>query len=233
MNEKFSRFINLIGTEKFNKLAKSHVAVFGIGGVGGYTVEALVRSGVGSIDLIDSDTVDVTNLNRQIIATENTVGKNKTDVCEERILAINPEIKVKKHNIFYSADTFNEINLKEYDYVVDAIDSVTSKILLIEECIKNNVPIISSMGTGNKLEASMLEVADISKTSVCPLARVMRYELKKRGITHLKVVYSKEKPVGNVIDGESKRIPASSPFVPACAGMILAGEVVKNLIDIS
>ncbi|MBE6749721.1 MAG: tRNA threonylcarbamoyladenosine dehydratase [Ruminococcaceae bacterium] len=233
MNEKFSRFINLIGTEKFEKLSNSRVAVFGIGGVGGYAVEALVRAGVGSIDLVDSDTVDITNLNRQIIATEKTIGRNKVDACEERILEINPQINVLKHNIFYSDKTASEINLRDYDYVIDAIDSVTSKILLIEECVKNNIPIISSMGTGNKLEASMLEVADISKTSVCPLARVIRYELKKRGISHLKVVYSKEKPIEKVENVENKRIPASSPFVPACAGMILAGEVIKNLIDIS
>ena len=231
MNQ-FSRSELLLGKEGMSKLKNASVAVFGIGGVGGYVVEGLVRSGIGSIDLIDSDNVDITNLNRQIIATHKTVGLPKTEVANQRITDINPEITVTSHNVFFDNTTEKDFDFSKYDYIVDAIDTVTSKLLLIAKAEKSGVPIISCMGTGNKLNAAMLEVSDIYKTSVCPLARVMRYELKKRGIKKLKVVYSKEEPIKPVIQNEEKgrHIPASSPFVPAAAGMIIAGEVVKDLI---
>ena len=232
MDIQFSRTQLLMGQENLIKLKNSRVAVFGIGGVGGYVVEGLVRSGIGSIDLIDSDNVDITNLNRQIIATHKTVGLPKTEVATQRITDINPEITVTSHNVFFDNTTEKDFDFSKYDYIVDAIDTVTSKLLLIAKAEKAEVPIISCMGTGNKLNAAMLEVSDIYKTSVCPLARVMRYELKKRGIKKLKVVYSKEEPIKPVIQNEEKgrHIPASSPFVPAAAGMIIAGEVVKDLI---
>lgn len=226
MENKFSRTEKLIGKDALEKLKNSRVGVFGIGGVGGYAVEGLVRSGIGHIDIIDSDKVDITNLNRQIIATEKTVGINKVDAARERILTINPDIEINCYNLFYNSETANLFNFEDYDYIVDAIDSVSSKIELIINAQKANTPIISCMGTGNKLNAADLEVADIYKTSVCPLARVMRYELKKRGIKKLKVVYSKETP----INPNGERIPASVAFVPAAAGMIIAGEVVKDLI---
>ncbi len=228
MNNIFTRTEMLIGKNRLEKLKNSRVAVFGIGGVGGYVVEALVRSGIGAIDLIDSDVVDATNLNRQIIATQNTIGKPKVEAARQRILEINPDITVTCHNVFYSKDTAALFDFKAYDYIVDAIDSVTSKIELILNAQALAVPIISSMGTGNKLNAAELEVADIYKTSVCPLARVMRYELKKRGVKKLKVVYSKEEPIKPISD--DPRTPASSAFVPAAAGMIIAGEVIKDLI---
>lgn len=232
MDTGFSRTEQLIGCENINKLKNSRVAVFGIGGVGGFTVEALARVGVGALDLIDNDTVNITNLNRQIIATNKTIGKFKVDVAAERIIEINPEIMVATHKIFFNNETLNSFDFTKYDYVVDAIDTVTSKILLITKCNELNIPIISSMGTGNKLEASMLEVSDIYKTSVCPLARVMRYELKKRGIKRLKVVYSKEEPIKPTVQGEEfgKHIPSSAVFVPAAAGIIIAGEVAKDII---
>ncbi len=229
MNEQFSRTEALIGKDNLNKLKNSRVAVFGIGGVGGYAVEALVRSGIGHIDIIDNDKIDISNINRQIIATHNTVGQYKVEAAQNRIFEINPECTVKKHKIFYSGETEHLIDLKTYDYIIDAIDSVTSKILLICNAKAKNIPIISSMGTGNKLEAARLEVCDIYKTSVCPLAKVMRYELKKRGIKSLKVVYSMEEPLKPM--HENPRIPASVPFVPAAAGMLLAGEVIKDLIE--
>ena len=232
MDTQFSRTECLLGSENINKLKKSRVAIFGIGGVGGFVVEALARVGVGSLDIIDDDTVNITNLNRQIIATTNTVGKFKVDVAAERIAEINPEIIVTKHKLFFSEESLNSFDFTKYDYVIDAIDTVTSKILLITICKELEIPIISSMGTGNKLDASMLEVADISKTSVCPLARVMRYELKKRNIKKLKVVYSKEEPIKPTIQKEEsgRHIPASAVFVPAAAGMIIAGEVTKDII---
>lgn len=228
MNNIFTRTEMLIGKNRLEKLKNSRVAVFGIGGVGGYVVEALVRSGIGAIDLIDSDVVDATNLNRQIIATQNTIGKPKVEAARQRILEINPDITVTCHNVFYNKETAAQFDFKAYDYIVDAIDSVTSKIELILNAQALAVPIISSMGTGNKLNAAELEVADIYKTSVCPLARVMRYELKKRGVKKLKVVYSKEEPIKPISD--DPRTPASSAFVPATAGMIIAGEVIKDLI---
>lgn len=226
----FSRTEMLFGKANLEKLKNCRVAVFGIGGVGGYTVEALVRSGIGSIDLIDSDTVDITNLNRQIIATKSTVGVLKTEAAKQRILDINPNTKVTTHNIFYSKDVSFEFT--KFDYIVDAIDTVTSKIQLIINAQNSNIPIISSMGTGNKLNAYELEVTDIYKTSVCPLARIMRYELKKQGVKKLKVVYSKEQPIKPEISGDGKIVPASVAFVPACAGMIIAGEVIKDILNI-
>ena len=225
MDNKFSRTERLIGSDALEKLKKSRVGVFGVGGVGGYAVEGLVRSGIGHIDIIDSDKVDITNLNRQIIATEKTVGKDKVDAAKERILSINPDIDIKCYNLFYNSETAGLFNFADYDYIIDAIDSVSSKIELIINAQKVNTPIISCMGTGNKINAADLEVADIYKTSVCPLARVMRYELKKRGIKKLKVVYSKETP----INPNGERTPASVAFVPAAAGMIIAGEVIKDL----
>lgn len=231
--EQFSRIINLIGENGLKILNKSRIAVFGIGGVGGYAVEALARSGIGTIDIIDSDAVDISNLNRQIIATHNSVGFQKVDIAEKRIFDINPHITVNKYPVFFNQDTVNDFDFTKYNYVIDAIDTVSSKLLLIETAQKNNTPIISSMGTGNKLDATKLEVSDIYKTSVCPLARVMRYELKKRGIKKLKVVYSKEEPIKpiNQENEKGRNIPASMVFVPACAGMTLASEVVKDLIS--
>ena len=216
------------------KLKNARIAVFGIGGVGGYTVEALVRSGIGTIDIFDNDTVCLTNLNRQIIATRETIGKYKVDVMKERALSINPDITVNTHNCFYMPDNADEYDFSEYDYVVDAIDTVTAKIELVMRAKAANVPIISCMGAGNKLDAWRFEVADIYKTSVCPLARTMRYELRKRGVKKLKVVYSQEKPIRPVEATEeesAKRdIPGSTAFVPAAAGLIAAGEVIKDIV---
>ena len=232
INEKNSRTINLIGEENLNKLKNFRVAVFGIGGVGGFALEGLARSGIGEIDIIDSDDVDISNLNRQIIALENTIGMSKVDVADSRIKSINPDIKVNKHKTFFSKDTIDIFNFDKYDYIIDAIDTVTSKLLLIETAVKHNIPIISSMGTGNKLCPEMLEISDIYKTSVCPLAKVMRYELKKRGIKKLKVVYSKEESIKPTVQNteNSRHIPASMVFVPATAGMILACETIKDLL---
>ena len=230
MDTAFSRTEQLLGFDNINKLKNSHVAVFGVGGVGGYVVESLARVGIGAIDLIDNDTVNITNINRQIIATHNTIGHYKVDAAKQRINEINPETIVTTHKIFLNEENIDTINFSEFDYVVDAIDTVTSKILLITKCKEIGIPIISSMGTGNKLNASMLEVADIYKTSVCPLARVMRYELKKRGVKKLKVVYSKDLPKTQETDG-SRHIPASAVFVPAAAGMIIGGVVTKDLIS--
>lgn len=249
MLNQFSRTQLIFGKEAMDKLANSRVAVFGIGGVGGYTVEALVRSGIGAIDIIDDDKVCLTNINRQIFATRKTVGKYKVDVAEERILDINPDIKVTKHRTFYSPETASEFDFSQYDYVVDAIDTVTGKLELVENAKKCGTPIICSMGAGNKVDASAFEVTDIFKTSVCPLAKAMRYELKRRGIKHLKVVYSKEQPVKPVEDmaiscrshcvcppgtarkcTQRRQIPGSTAFVPSTVGLIIAGEVVKDLI---
>ncbi len=228
----FSRTALLIGEEGVEKLKKARVAVFGVGGVGGYVVEALARSGVGSLDLVDKDTVSVSNLNRQIIALHSTVGKLKTEVAAARAKDINPEIAVRCHNVFYLPETANQFDFSSYDYVVDAIDTVSGKIALIAQAKAANIPVISSMGAGNKLDPTAFEVADISKTSVCPLARVMRRELKKRGIDHVKVVYSKEEPLpSKEIDEESgKPIAGSIAFVPSVVGLIIASEVVKDLI---
>ncbi len=231
MLEIFSRTQMLIGKDNIEKLQKSRVAVFGLGGVGGFAVEALVRTGIGAVDIIDNDSVDITNINRQIIATHSTIGQNKTDVFEKRLLDINPEIKITKHNLFFSNETSDQFDFSQYDYIVDAIDTVSAKIELILKANESNTPIISSMGTGNKLNPTELEVTDIYKTSVCPLARVMRYELKKRGVKKLKVVYSKEEPKKAYDDDKlNGRIPASASFVPATAGLIIASEVVKDII---
>lgn len=236
MPEQFDRTELLIGKDGLEKLHNSRVAVFGVGGVGGYVVEALVRCGIGAIDLIDNDDVCLSNLNRQIIALHSSVGKSKVEVAKNRILDINPNVKVKTHKLFYTPETKGEINFNEYDYVVDAIDTVVGKISLIEETKKNGVPIICSMGTGNKMNPTKLEVTDISKTSVCPLARVIRTELKKRKISKVKVVYSKEEPIKvNKRYEESnpkRQVPGSNSFVPPVAGLIIASEVVKDLINI-
>lgn len=228
----FSRTAFLLGEEGLQKLKKSRVAVFGIGGVGGYVAEALARSGVGALDLIDKDVVSVSNINRQIIALHSTVGRKKTEVMAERIKDINPEIQVTVHDVFYLPETAAEFDFSKFDYVVDAIDTVSGKIALVEQACRVNTPVISSMGAGNKLDPTAFEVTDISKTSVCPLARVMRRELKKRGIERLKVVYSREEPKDSgCVDEESgKPIPGSIAFVPSVVGLILAGEVIKDLI---
>ncbi|MCD7903493.1 MAG: tRNA threonylcarbamoyladenosine dehydratase [Oscillospiraceae bacterium] len=233
MTTQFSRTELLLGEAGMARLFCARVAVFGIGGVGGYVVEALARSGVGSLDLIDDDRACLTNLNRQILATHATVGQYKVDVAQARILEINPNAKVTGHKIFFSPQTERLFDFSQYDYVVDAVDTVTAKLTLVELTNRAGVPIISCMGAGNKLDASAFEVADISKTSVCPLARVMRRELKRRGIFHLKVVYSKEPPVTPLTappEGSQRRqIPGSNAFVPAAAGLILAGEVVRDI----
>ena len=235
MDTQFSRLELLLGKENIEKLKNARIAVFGIGGVGGYAVEALARCGVGTIDLIDNDTVSITNINRQIIATHKTVDIPKTKAMAERIAEINPEIKTVQHDLFYSTDTADQIDLSVYDYVIDAIDTVSAKIELIIRCSELNIPIISCMGTGNKLDATKLEVCDIYKTSVCPLAKVMRYELKKRCIKKLKVVYSKEEPIKPTVQPQEfgRHIPASAVFVPACAGMILASEAIKDILQLT
>ena len=212
------------------RLSSSRVAVCGIGGVGGFTVEALARSGVGAIDLIDHDKVCLTNINRQIIATHKTVGKYKVDAAAERILEINPDCKVTAHKIFYMPDTQDGFDFSPFDYIVDAIDTVTGKLLIAENAVECGVPVISCMGAGNKLDPTAFEVADIFETSVCPLAKVMRRELKKRGIERLKVVYSKEEPKKPV--ATEPRVPASNAFVPSVAGLIIAGEVIKDLTGV-
>lgn len=219
----------LLGEEGMARLKNARVAVFGVGGVGGYAVEALVRSGVGTIDIFDHDVVSVTNLNRQIIATRDTIGRYKVDVMKERALSINPDAVINAHNCFYMPDNADEYDFSVYDYIIDAIDTVTGKIEIIMRANEAGVKVISCMGTGNKLDASAFKVADIYKTSVCPLARVMRYELRKRGIKRLKVVYSEEKPIQGKSDTEAENAPASVVFAPAVAGMIAAGEVIKDL----
>ena len=246
MSDIFSRTELLVGDEAMDILANSRVAVFGVGGVGGYAVEALARSGVGALDLIDDDKVCVTNINRQIIALGSTVGMYKVDAAAERIRDINPECKVTCHKMFYMPDTAHMLDFSQYDYIVDAIDTVTGKIEIIMQAEKAGVPVISSMGAGNKLDPTAFEVADIYKTSVCPLARAMRYQLKRRGIKKLKVVYSKEQPIapqGQAVDdgsgntdmrtGTAKRsTPGSTAFVPSVAGLIIGGEVIKDLIKL-
>lgn len=230
----FSRSELLWGENSTEIMKNSTVAVFGLGGVGGYTVEALARMGVGNLHIIDSDTVSVSNINRQIIALHSTVGRKKTEVFKERILDINPGCNVTVHDVFYLPQTGGDFDFSAFDYVVDAIDTVSAKIDIIERCTKLGVPVISSMGTGNKLNPAELTVADIYQTSVCPLARVMRYELKKRNIDKLKVVYSAEKPRKTLTECENegkKPIPGSNPFVPPVAGLIIASEVVKDLLE--
>lgn len=234
MPDQFSRTQLLIGSNAVSRLKSSRVAVFGIGGVGSYTVEALARSGVGTLDLIDNDTVSLTNLNRQLIALHSTVGKYKVDAAKERLLDINPDIKINTYKTFYTTETAADFDFSQYDYIVDAIDTVSGKIELIMQANQVQVPIISSMGAGNKLDAAAFEIADIYKTSVCPLARVMRRELKKRGIEKLKVVYSKEEPHTPLEEsdediGKRRQIPASIAFVPSVVGLIIAGEVIKDL----
>ena len=235
MNNQFLRTEMLIGKDAVEKLNNSRVAVFGVGGVGGYVVEALSRAGVGNIDIIDNDTISVSNLNRQIIALNSTVGKNKVDVSKARLLDINPNLKVETYKCFFTRNT--EFDFSKYDYVVDAIDTVVGKLELITRAKSANVPIICSMGTGNKMNPTMFEVADISKTSVCPLAKVIRQELKKRRIKKVKVVYSKEMPLKPIVaedmsvETKGGRIaPASNSFCPAVAGLIIASEVIKDLI---
>ena len=249
MLNQFSRTQLLIGEEGINRLKGAKVAVFGIGGVGGYVCEALVRSGVGAFDLIDDDKVCLTNLNRQIIATRKTIGKYKVDVMKERILDINPDADVQVHKCFFLPESAADFPFEEYDYIVDAVDTVTAKISLVMKAKELNIPIISSMGAGNKLDASLFKVADIYQTKVCPLAKVMRRELKKRGVKKLKVVYSEEQPMTPIEDmaiscrsncicppgaahkcTERRAIPGSVAFVPSVAGLIIAGEVVKDLI---
>lgn len=248
MPDQFSRTELLLGKENMNRLKNARVAVFGIGGVGGYTVEALARSGIGTLDLIDDDKICLTNINRQIIATRKTVGRYKVDVAKERVLEINPDARINTYQTFYLPETADQFDFKNYDYVVDAIDTVTGKLGLAEQAVKCGVPIISSMGAGNKLDPTAFQVADISKTSVCPLAKVMRRELKKRGIYHLKVVFSTEKPLTPIEDEETgckkncvcppgavrkcsqrRQIPGSTAFVPSVVGLIIAGEIVKDL----
>lgn len=227
MQEQFKRTAMLIGEGAVERLSKCRVAVFGIGGVGGYVVEALARSGVGKLDLIDNDKVSITNINRQIIATYDTLDEFKADVAKERVLSINKEAEVNVFKTFYLPENSAQFDFSKYDYIVDAVDTVTAKIEIIVNAEKAKVPVISSMGTGNKLEPAMLEIDDIYKTSVCPLAKVMRHELRKRGIKKLKVLYSKEIP----LKSEGDRVPGSIAFVPSVAGLIIAGEVIKDLLN--
>lgn len=232
MNERFSRTELLFGSKAMEKLKNAHVCVFGVGGVGGFVCEALARSGVGALSLVDNDTVSITNINRQIFATASTVGMMKTAAAKKRLIDINPDIKITEYNIFYLPETESEIDLTKFDYVVDAIDTITAKIHLAQRCEELNVPLISSMGTGNKLDPKQFEVTDIYKTSVCPLARVMRTELKKRGVKKLKVVYSKEQPQNAVADtANGRHAPGSCAFVPSVAGLVIASEVVKGLTN--
>lgn len=250
MLNQFSRTQLIFGIEAMEKLSQSCVAIFGVGGVGGYTIEALARSGVGATDLIDDDRICLTNLNRQLLATRDTVGQYKVDVAEKRIHSINPDCKVITHKTFYMPETKHMFDFTEYDYIVDAIDTVKGKLELVMNAKAAGTPIISSMGAGNKVNAAAFEVADIYETSVCPLARVMRYECRKRGIKSLKVVYSKEKPIRPLEDmsiscrkhcicppGTARKctqrrdIPGSTAFVPSAAGLIIAGEVIKDLIE--
>ncbi|MBQ3132688.1 MAG: tRNA threonylcarbamoyladenosine dehydratase [Clostridia bacterium] len=232
MREEFSRTAALFGEAAIARLADKRVAVFGLGGVGGYAVEALARAGVGALDLIDNDTVSLSNINRQLLALHSTVGQPKTAVAAARVRDIFPDCTVRTWELFYSAETADSMDLSVYDYVVDAIDTVSAKLELVSRCAAVGVPIISCMGTGNKLDPTQFEVADISKTSVCPLAKVMRVELRRRGITHLPVVYSREQPQKRVADEAGGRhAPASAPFVPGAAGLLLAGEVIQLLIN--
>lgn len=242
MDSEFSRTALLVGDKGMEKLSRARVAVFGVGGVGGYVVEALARSGIGALELIDNDKVSPSNINRQIIATHSTIGRYKVDVAKERILDINPAALVGTHKVFYLPETASAFNFYDYDYVVDAIDTVTGKIALVMQAERSHTPIISSMGAGNKLDASAFQVADIYETSICPLAKVMRRELKKRGIEKLKVVYSQEKPLTPKSDTDvindanesdigvrKRQTPGSVSFVPSVAGLIIAGEVIKDI----
>ena len=234
MLNQFSRLELLLGKEALDKLAAKNVLVFGLGGVGGNVCDALVRSGIQNITIVDNDKVSVTNINRQLIANMNTVGKYKTDVMEEHLLSINPKVNVTKMNLFFLPENKEEIDFSKYNYVVDAIDTVSSKIEIIKICKSLQIPVISALGCGNKLDPTLLEVSDLAKTSYDPLAKVLRRELKKYGITHLKVIYSKEQPIelkGEIEEeNDKKRIPGSSAFVPPVAGIIIASEVVKDLL---
>ncbi len=249
MLNEFSRTQLLYGKNAMEKLAQSRVAVFGIGGVGGYAVEALARSGIGALDLIDDDRICRTNINRQVLATRKTIGKYKVDVAAERIQEISPECTVRTYKTFYLPETQDQFDFTDYDYIIDAIDTVTGKLAIIENAKKENVPVISAMGAGNKIDPSRFEVADIYETAICPLARVMRHECRKRGIDKLKVVYSKEKPIRPIEDmsiscrqhcicppgtvrkcTERRDIPGSTAFVPSVVGLIIAGEIVNDLI---
>ena len=249
MLNQFSRTQMLFGADGMEKLRRARVAVFGIGGVGGYAVEALARSGVGALDLIDDDRVCLTNLNRQIIATRSTVGQYKVDAAQQRILDINPDAVVRTYKTFYTPETADQFDFTQFDYIVDAIDTVTGKLALAEQAERAGTPIISCMGAGNKLDPTAFEVTDIYKTSVCPLARVMRKELRKRGVRKLKVVYSKEEAMTPIDDmsiscrthcicppgtarkcTQRRQVPGSNAFVPAAAGLILAGEVIRDLV---
>lgn len=237
MSKQFDRTKRLLGKEAMEKLKNARVAVFGIGGVGGHAADALVRSGVGAIDIVDSDVVAESNINRQLIATTKTIGRKKVEVMQEHLLEINPQVQIYAHECFFLPETQEQFDFTKYDYVIDAVDTVTAKLALVEACQTAGVPIISSMGAGNKLDPTAFEVADIYKTSVCPLAKVMRRELKKRNIKHLKVVYSKEEPLEPIADETfvsdevraRRATPGSIAFVPSVAGLILAGEVVKDL----
>ena len=235
MREEILRTGMLLGADAMERLAAARVAVFGLGGVGGYAVEALARSGIGALDLIDHDTVSRSNINRQILATQSTVGLPKTEAARRRVQDIDPEVKVRVWPVFYNAETADSFDFTQYDYIVDAIDTVTGKLALVERAREAGIPIICCMGTGNKLDASAFEVADIFKTTMCPLARIMRKELGKRGIKHLKVVYSKEEaltPTGWEEEAAAigkRQIPGSVSFVPGAAGLILAGEVIKDI----
>ena len=235
MNEQFFRTAMLLGEDAMERLKNAHVAVFGIGGVGGYVVEALARAGIGHLTLIDSDTVSLSNLNRQLLATHSTLGMPKVEAAKKRILDINPEAQVETYPIFYTPETAHLLDFTRFDYIVDAIDTVTGKLALVERANAAHTPIICCMGTGNKLDASAFQISDISKTSMCPLARVMRKELGKRGIRHLKVVYSQEEaltPTGWEEEAAAigkRQIPGSVSFVPGAAGLILAGEVIQDI----
>ncbi len=230
MQEQFKRSALVLGEDAIRKLNNSRVAVFGLGGVGGYVVEALARMGVGTLDLIDGDKVAESNINRQIIALHSTVGRFKAEVAAERVKAVNPHICANERAIYYDKSTENQFDFTVYDYVVDAIDCVTSKIMLAVNCQRAGVPLISCMGTGNKLNPMAFRVADIYETKVCPLARVMRRELKKAGVEKLKVVYSEEEPISSGRDGEEARVPGSVSFVPPAAGLLIASEVIKDLL---
>ena len=235
MNEQFLRTAMLLGEEAIEKLQSSRVAVFGLGGVGGYVVEALARAGIGALELVDNDTVSRSNLNRQLLATHRTLGLPKTEAARLRVAEINPECAVTLRQTFYTPETAGKFDFTQYDYIVDAIDTVTGKLQLVQQAAQAGTPIISCMGTGNKLDPTAFQVADISKTSMCPLARIMRKELGKRGIKHLKVVYSQEEaltPTGWEEEAAAlgkRQIPGSTPFVPGAAGLILAGEVIRDL----
>lgn len=227
MDNRFSRLNRIFGEETVEKINNSSVIVFGLGGVGGAAAEALVRGGIGRIALVDKDVVDITNINRQLIATDKTVGMNKTDAAEERLLSINPAVIIEKYSMFYLPETADEIDLTQYDFIVDAIDNVTAKLELAVRAQEAGVPIISSMGTGNKFHPEMLEIADINKTSVCPLARVMRRELRNRGVKKLTVVYSKEEPVKT-----ESSVPGSTSFTPPVAGYLMASYVIRKICEI-